>query len=244
MSYGTNAPQGMQPDSFLDGSLYTGQLSYYKIASGYATGGLGGIFTGDPVTLLADGTIGIGVPGAQIIGSFQGCKYYDANGTYQILPYWIDATATQNALYAEALVADAPGLIYNMQVSTFINAGGNPEPAPTIAQADVNKNINFAIGAITNFGGVHPWAAPTNGGALPNQGAAAIASPNNPAEGSTRTGQSAAFLDYNTIQTTATLNFKIIGIVPVPGNVAGLIFNNAKVIINANVYKSVGTLGV
>jgi hypothetical protein len=240
MSYGVNAPQGMQPYSFLDGSLYNGQLSAYNIASGYNNA----IYTGDPVTLLADGTIGIGVAGSQIIGSFQGCKFYAADGTYTFSPYWTAALATQNAVLVEALVADAPGLIYNMQVSTHVDAGGNPEPAPTIAQDDINKNINFAIGAVTNFGGANVFTTPTNPGALADQTDAAEAAPNNPTGGNTRTGQSGAYLDYNTIGNGATLNFKIIGIVPQPGNVAGLIFNNARVIINANVYKSVGTAGV
>jgi hypothetical protein len=237
MSYGINAPQGMQPFSFLDGSLYTGSLTSYNIASGYSNA----LFTGDPVTLLADGTIGIGVAGSQIIGSFQGCKYYDAFGNFQMLPYWAASTVTQNALYAEALVADAPGLIYNMQVSS---TGAKVLAAPTIAQADVNNNINFGLTALTGGGVVPFWSAPTNAGALPNQAAAAAVAPNNPGAGNTRTGQSSFFLDYASIQTTATLNLKIIGITPIPGNQAGLIFNNALVIINANVYKSVGTAGV
>ncbi len=226
MSYGINAPWGLKPSQYLNGTTWSGQLSEYQIKSGYATS----LFTNDPVTQLADGTIGIGVAASSatvgpIIGSFQGVKYMDAQGVFQYSAYWPGGTVTQGAVNAVALVADDYNLLYDMQVATATGTPG-PVAAPTLAAADLGQNINFSIVANTYnaVGGVTP---------APNTGA-----------GNTRTGQSGYYLDYGSINTTSYLNFKIIRFTPYPGNEPGLIFNNALVLINNGLYKSVGTQGV
>jgi|SRR6185503_11254075 len=62
------------------------------------------------------------------------------------------------------------------------------------------------------------------------------------------TGLSTAYLDINTIAHTATLNLKIYDLDPKVGNNFGTAttynYNNALVLLNNHVYKSVGTLGV
>ncbi len=58
--YNTNAPLGLKPVDYRTGGTYTGKANQYTIASAYATA----IGQFDPVTTLADGTIGIGVAGA------------------------------------------------------------------------------------------------------------------------------------------------------------------------------------
>lgn len=72
------------------------------------------------------------------------------------------------------------------------------------------------------------------------------------AAGNTVTGLSATNIDPNTINTTATLNCKIIRMVPIPGNNPGVygapttyLYNNALVLINNHIYKGgTGTLGI
>jgi hypothetical protein len=194
MAYGTNAPFGLQPRYMSTGATWNGQTNDYLIASGYATG----IFTGDPVTLLADGTIGIGVAGSGIIGIFTGCKYVDSSGNYVFSPRWIASTATQNTLPAIALVADDPGLICDVQADGALITG------------QLNQNANFAIGA-----------------------------------GSTVSGQSGAYLATASLNTTNTLNLKILKFTPRPGNVSGLTYNNVLVAINNHLLKGgPGTDGV
>src|SRR5271168_3848232 len=113
MAYGVNAPFGLQPRQYLDGSLWNGQSGNYSIASSYGTN----IFTGDPVTQLANGTIGIGVAGSAIVGVFIGCKYFDQSNTLHFSPYWPANTVTFQTNPAEALIVDDPNILFDVQTS-------------------------------------------------------------------------------------------------------------------------------
>src|SRR5207344_1110865 len=84
MTFGTNGANGFQPYRLITGSAWTGAMNSYPILSTYATA----LFRGDPVTQLADGTIGVGVAGATCLGIFQGCKYIDSTGTAKFQNYW------------------------------------------------------------------------------------------------------------------------------------------------------------
>lgn len=227
MSYGTNSPWGLQPYSYLGGSLWTGQTSEYQIASGYVNT----LFTNDPISRLADGTVGIGIIGGAVIGSFQGCKYVDTTGIYRQLPYWTANTVTRGGLNATCLVTDDPNILYDAQVSS---AGAASLATPSILPADLNSNINFAV---TPVSGVTPSVTAWTG--------AGAAQPNNPGAGNTRTGLSGYYLNYASIANTATLNLTIVRITPVITNSAGLMFNNALVLINNDPYKAgTGAAGV
>ena len=135
MSYGTNAPQGLQPSQYLNGTPWSGQTSEYAITSGYANS----LFCGDPVYVLADGSIGIAAPGDgnPITGVFFGVKYTDASGNFVSLPYWIGGTHTQGDLIASAAIVDDPNVLYDIQTSA--QAG--------IGLADINANANLVTGA-------------------------------------------------------------------------------------------------
>lgn len=138
MAYGTNAPNGLRPVKKLDGSAWTGQTRPYPIASGYATS----LFKGDPVTVLADGTLGIGVAGSAIVGVFWGVQYIPANGGLPVnQPYWAASTTTQNTATATAFVIDDPTVLFTIQESNGAGAAGTP-----LALADVGLNANFAVG--------------------------------------------------------------------------------------------------
>lgn len=218
MSYGTNAPFGLQPRYMLTGATWNDQTSEYLIQSEYSTS----LFTGDPVTWDATGTIQIatgGTAGSQgaTLGVFMGCQYL-LNNTFVYSPYWPAGTAVDNNGYATAFVVDDPNVLFDIQVASSANFA-----APVIDQIDMGLNANFAIGGTGN-----------------------------PASGSIITGQSAYYLNYETLTpgTSATLNLKLIRFTPNPTNLQvpsnpTPAFNNALVLINNHVYKGgTGTAGV
>lgn len=132
--YGTNAPMGLVPRSTIGDATPVGVGSQYTIAYNYGTS----IFTGDPVYLLNNGTIGVAAVGADqplIVGSFQGVEYYDANNIFVRAPYWATGTPTYLNQNPVAIVIDNPWVLFDMQIT-----GG----AATIAQTDLNLNYNFA----------------------------------------------------------------------------------------------------
>lgn len=225
MSYGTNAPFGLQARNSLSSATYNGQTTTCFIASGFNTS----IFTGDPVIYTANGTILPATGGAAgnegpTLGVFQGCFFRASNGDYVHSPYWPANTATFQNEPAEAFVCTDSNVVFDIQVSTSANATVN---TVTLTQAMIGENANFNIGP-----GAFLPAAPI---------------PNNPTSGSTISGQSGYYLDLSTLSGAggATLNLKIIGITPNPLNAFGIPFNNALVVINNDVLKGgTGTAGI
>lgn len=145
MAYGTNAPAGLVPVKKLDGSAWTGALNTYPIASGYGTA----IGFGDPVTILADGTIGIGVAGATILGVFRGVQWTATDGSIRNSLFWPASTVTFGAGTARALIIDDPDMIYTIQETDASGAAGTP-----LALADVNLNANFRVGTVNTATGL------------------------------------------------------------------------------------------
>lgn len=205
MAYGVNAPWGLKPWQYLNGTPYLGATREYPLASGYVTS----LFTGDPVMPLADGTIGIGTAGNPCLGVFMGVKYTATDGSFQMRPMWTGATTVLTGTVPVALIADDPNLVFNMQEAATNTAVGTGTAGTPLTLADRNFNINFK--------------APTTG---------VVA-----------TGQSAYFIDNASEADTSTLNLKILGLTPVPGNVVGN-YANWLVTWNVHVLKSVGTTGV
>lgn len=199
MSFGTNKPWGLKPVRYLNGTPWNDAQNSYPIASAYATA----IYTYDPITTLADGTIGIGVAGASCRGVFLGVQFIDTAGVVQNLPYWPAAQATLGSATATAFVADDPNLVFSMQETNGSGVAGTP-----LALADVGLNANFFVQA----------------GAYPDY-------------------ISQTSLNNATEATTGTLNMKILGLDPTPGNVVGS-FANWLVTWNVHQLKSVGTDGV
>jgi len=259
MAYGTNAPFGLQPRYFLNGSTWNDQTRQYDIASGYTPeiGGtpLPGLFIGDPVIRLSDGTIGIwpglgspGNPSAPILGVFFGCFYYDTNGTYVPSNYWPAGTVTRGAQNAKALIVDDPSVIFSAQVST---SAGNPSTAVGIQLKNLGCNISPGMG--NNLGAAGNAFNPVTGPG------GVYTPPANPLPSGANGGQSTFYLDFSEMSNTATYCLKLIDLEPnpAPGQqfyVAGPptkgVFNNALVIINSHYYKGgtgtagTGTVGV
>lgn len=134
MSYGTNAPNGFQPVKKLDGSAWTGATNPYQIANAYATA----LFRGDPVTTLADGTLGVGVAGATVVGVFWGVKFTDSTGRVRFENYWPGNPGVLTGSVVEALVIDDPNTVFSVQETSGTGTAGTP-----LTLADRGLNINF-----------------------------------------------------------------------------------------------------
>jgi hypothetical protein len=79
----TDAPSGFTPLRHLTGGVVRPQA--YPVANAYATS----LFSGDLVTLLSDGTVGIGTNTSNALGVFYGVQYIDrASGDVKFSKVW------------------------------------------------------------------------------------------------------------------------------------------------------------
>jgi hypothetical protein len=140
MAYGTNAPQGLVPVKKLDGSAWTGATNPYQIANAYATA----LYRGDPVTILSDGTLGVGVAGATCVGVFWGVKFTDSTGRVRFENYWPGNPGVLTGSVVEALVIDDPNTVFTIQETSGTGTAGTP-----LALADRGLNANFLYTAGT-----------------------------------------------------------------------------------------------
>ena len=276
MAYGVNAPFGLRPVSSINGGSWTEKTNEYFItASADGTDTLThSIFTGDPIKFNKSkeahhlGTIDRYNPGfssntpstfsiEEILGVFQGCEYYNTSGQLIKSPFWPASTNVLAGTKIKAFVIDDPNVVFDIQISTSINAVNNAFVSQPYALVTNTTNTNNQIGTFgtnfaLNFGGGENFNTVEIDGV--NAGYA-----NNPASGDTRTGQSAYYLDASTStalnndhdynKTLATLPLKTIGYSLDPKNVADsrltletTPFLNVRVIINNHCFKQ-GVLG-
>lgn len=102
-----DAPQGFVPLRHLSGGSMS-RNEAYTIASAYNTD----IFTGDPVKLVAAGSIEQAAAGNRILGVFAGCEYTDAAGNVVFSKYWPADTVATNI---KAYVYDDPNIVFEIQ---------------------------------------------------------------------------------------------------------------------------------
>jgi hypothetical protein len=187
-----NSPNGFQFFGKREGASPTVGLTPRKIAAADTTP----IGYGDPVTSLATGYVTRSTAGIiQIAGIFYGCKYFNsAVGRTVWSKSWPGAGNTGDI---EAFLDTDPNSLYVAQSN-----------GAAITFADINANINFAIGT-----------------------------PQTEAAG----GFSTSSLNQATLGTTATLPFRIIGLLSEytpPGSVNGTddasTFNRVIVAMNFN----------
>lgn len=280
MAYGVNAAFGLRPISSITGGSWTEKTNEYYIytstdgATTYNTS----IFTGDPVVFtptaanIAGGTANANVGGfitrylpaftdgtpstfsvLPLLGVFMGCEYIASTGIFVKSAYWPASTQVLKGSSIKAFVIDDPNVVYDIQISSSIDAVANAFVAPPVfPNTNTNNNIykgafgsNFAlnIGGGTNFSTVvNAYTTATGQQYAKNEDS-----------GSVRTGQSAFYLDVCTStalnnnhdydKTTATLPLKVIGWTQDPKNIAapGLTqattpFLNVRVLINNHVY--------
>lgn len=111
------------------------------IASGYATA----IYSGDPVTRIADGTITQAAAGGVIIGVFDGVSYTAPDGEIKFSRYW---PASQVATNIKAFVYDDPKIVY---------AVWDDGDSDFLTAADVGTSADIIVGtgtAATGWSGV------------------------------------------------------------------------------------------
>jgi hypothetical protein len=117
-----DTPRGFKPTRMVTGQPYSGAMTPYKIASGYATA----IYSGDMVKLVTAGTIEKAAVTEQIRGVAHGFKWVQADGVVRISPYWPAGTVTLGAQPAEAYIVDDPEVVFE---ASFTGAA----TVPTIA---------------------------------------------------------------------------------------------------------------
>lgn len=280
MAYGVNAPFGLRPISSITGGSWTEKVNeYYIFAStdGVTTYGTS-IFTGDPVVFTPTSANITGNPNVggfitrylpaftdnapstfsalPLLGVFVGCEYTSVvNGTNSLIKsaFWPASAQVVAGTLIKAFVIDDPNVVYDIQVSSHLDAAGNTFVAPPYFP-NTNTNANNFKGAFgSNF--ALNIAGGTNFNTVTNAYTTATGNTyaNNPATGSTLTGQSAFYLDVCTStalnnnhdydKTIVTLPLKAIGWTQNPNNVAatGLTqattpFLNVRVLINNHVY--------
>lgn len=209
MSYGQNAACGLQAIKSLTSATYNGQTSPYLIASGYNQN----IFKGDLVALNSNGYIVnlydvTSYATATSLGVFNGCSYIDQAGKNPIDPA-------------------SPGRTYWVAGTATLN--GVAAVADIID--DPNVIFNVQIGSTT---GVIQSQIGMTGSILYNATAATAGFVN----GTSATGQSLAVLNPTGITTAAANNLKLLRLVGVTGNNAGLQYNNVEVLIQNHFYCS------
>ena len=279
MAYGVNAPFGLRPISSINGGSWTEKTNQYFIPASAdgATTYASNIFTGDPVVFnpaVADaGTISVYLPNftdgtpstfsaLPILGVFQGCEYTDATGKLVQSSYWPASTRVQAGTKIKAFVLDDPNTVFDIQISTSINADAEAfvsKPYLPVTNDTAANDGSFGSNFALNIGGGTNFNAITLNGGVEAAGNPLMGYANNPASGDTRTGQSAFYLDASTsttlsndhdyIKTTATLPLKAIGYTLDPENTADsrltletTPFLNVRVMINNHYYKA-GTVG-
>lgn len=114
--------RGFKPVRMQGGAPYSGAVTKYKIASGYATG----IAAGDPVKQINTGYINVAGATDTIQGVLVGVQYVGTDGIPVFKPNWVASTTTLGSQDAVALVVDDPNVIFETRML-------NNSTAPTIA---------------------------------------------------------------------------------------------------------------
>jgi hypothetical protein len=151
MSYGQNAPWGLQPIRMINNASWNQQLSTYLIPSGYAQN----IFAGDVVYISSSGPYagyirnlydinGNAYTDQPTLGVFQGCSFAVPTAVNPIdpanpgRPYWPSGTATMGNVPAVAFIITDPSVVYNAQTAAGRGA----------AQTDVRTNVAVSYSQI------------------------------------------------------------------------------------------------
>ncbi len=284
MSYGVNAPGGFKPLCSINGGNWSEKVNEYLIytnAAGTVTYTTS-IYKGDPVvwgtslgatpqTVGGIGTIAAYLPAftngapstfsaVPILGIFMGCEYLSAvNGTSSIVnsAYWPGGAQVVAGTPIKAYVLDDPSIVYDLQVSTHINAAANAFIGnPIFPNTNATGGGAFALaGSFGRNFGVNVGGG-TNFNTVPNPRGGFYT--NNPVTGSNLTGQSAFYLDVDTStvasndhdynKNIATLPVKALGYSQNVNNIAGpgltmatTPFLNVRVTINNHVYAAGST---
>jgi len=137
MTYGVNAPLGLQACSYGLNAPWTGAVQIYNIpivspTVGYATN----LFLGDLVT-FNNGFLNKYTPGGGLatapIGVYWGCTFTDGSGVVQIQKYWPASQSIMAGSYPIANVITDPNAIFTIQLSN------------TLAWSNLDKNADVTF---------------------------------------------------------------------------------------------------
>lgn len=246
MAYGQNAPFGLRPFCSISGGAWTEKTNLYYIsasANGQTTYGTS-IFTGDLVVLSnsaasintiqlylptytaqAGGTVNTFTQTTPVLGVFVGCEYISTvTGTNNLIKsaFWPAAAQVMPGTMIKAYVIDDPDVVWDVQVSTPINAtaggafaggvvpGSSAAPifpaigATAVKSAGVGSTYTIMGGGGVNFNTIsNPYGGTYANNPTSTMMDQALATPItvfgiNPYGGNTTTGQSGAYLCVNT----------------------------------------------
>ncbi len=132
-----NGNYGFRPVAKVGSGYNSGGMTEYKIANGEASA----IYQGDPVVLVANGSIDVGsTAGAELIGVFNGCEYTDPTTQKPTWSNYYPGSIAADDI--KAYVIDDPNALFEVKVDDA-NAGQ--------AQVGVNCNIaTYSAGSTIN----------------------------------------------------------------------------------------------
>jgi len=133
MTYGVNAPLGLQAATYGNSAPWSGGFQVFNIQPAYGTS----LFLGDLVT-FTNGFITRYIPPYSTpstgAGVFWGCTFTDPTGIVQIQKYWPAAQAVKTGTYPVANVITDPNTIFSIQASNTV----------AWSQLDKNADVTFA----------------------------------------------------------------------------------------------------
>jgi len=139
------APYGFLPVNLIGGQVYSGSFRQIAITTNEANS----IFYGDPVTIVAGGTIEgeRATTSVDPIGIFMGCTYTDSSLNYKVHnQMWLGGTVASDGF---AYVCDDPDMVFQVQADGAVTQAELGENAAVITYAEGNNNIGKSILAIT-----------------------------------------------------------------------------------------------
>jgi len=212
MAYGVNAPWGMQVQNSITGAPWTGQLQTLEIASGYANN----IFSGDLVTIDTNGYL---------------INYFDTiTGPYtpgtQIKPaIGVFAGCSYQSGNTTSVDFASPGRPY--WPSGTVTKQGLPAIGFFISDPNAVFDVQAVNGSTftqASIGIQVPVIYQANGTQV---------------LGNTQTGMSKMGVDVSSAGiSTISQPLLVTNLAPAPGNVPGLTWNNAWVIIRNHFYRT------
>jgi|694.fasta_scaffold155259_3 hypothetical protein len=116
MAYPTiSAPYGLRPINLIGGQVFAGQTRLRRIATSYTTN----IFFGDPVKLVADGTIERATnesdaPNEGFAGVFMGCTYVSAATKQPTWSQYWPGVSVVSGTVIQAYIADDPDQLFQV----------------------------------------------------------------------------------------------------------------------------------
>lgn len=138
MTYGVNAPLGLQATTYGSSAPWSGGFQVFNITPNYGTA----LFLGDFVT-FTNGQLVRYTPGTNSpCGVFWGCTFTDPTGLVQIQKYWPAAQAVKTGTYPVANVITDPNTIFSIQSSA----------AFAWSNLDKNADVTFATNGSTLTG--------------------------------------------------------------------------------------------